>query len=380
MPKSKARTGTWFAVAVAVGLGLWFGGNELYTRLVILPRDLPLLQPGTVSLIGMKVPGYHIVVSNGVARLEIGEAGTFANPSNPGGSGGGLVIPIKGLIGALQFDAEKAVELVTALNSIRYDMEPLEDRIWKREDLLAALESPGALRNRLEYDLATRLDGKGVERVNWDRLTTGIWVEMPVDIVVPSQDGTRTITAIVRLAYKSRLASAAEANLQRYYERPFVNRELTPSPQTIEGVYTEALELAEQQGFEDVSTNLRRLVSGEHAAKLAEPVNKLLSEVAVLVTDETITDASLKDYPDGEGGKLYSLILEVTQDSRDRLWQYTYRLPGSQLLLVSNGVAIAAPAVQHQMKYSTVEIVGIAEQKLATEALGFIESSATRNP
>jgi hypothetical protein len=110
-------------------------------------------------------------------------------------------------------------------------------------------------------------------------------------------------------------------------------------------------------------------------------VLKVLNEVEVLVTEATIADAELKAVPREDGkGDMYSITLETTGDSRDRLWQYTYRRPGSQLLLVSNGVAIAAPVVRNQIKYSTVEITGIGEKKLAEEALRFIESSAKNKP
>src|SRR5688500_1513254 len=95
--KPKSRTGVWFAVAVAAVLGLWFGGNALYTHLVILNRDLPRLEPGEVSLIGLKVPGYHIVVSNGVARLSVGDPAAFGKPESMSGASSGTTIPMKGL-------------------------------------------------------------------------------------------------------------------------------------------------------------------------------------------------------------------------------------------------------------------------------------------
>jgi hypothetical protein len=43
-------------------------------------------------------------------------------------------------------------------------------------------------------------------------------------------------------------------------------------------------------------------------------------------------------------------------------------------------VAIAAPVIQHQIKYSTVQITGISEEKLAEEALKFIEAASSNNP
>jgi hypothetical protein len=110
---------------------------------------------------------------------------------------------------------------------------------------------------------------------------------------------------------------------------------------------------------------------------MAGRAQKVLGEVEVLVTEETIVGAEMEAVPREDGkGDFYSILLRVAQESRDRLWQSTYRHPASQLLLVSNGVAIAAPVVRHEIKYSTVEITGIAEQQLAEEALAFIEAAA----
>jgi len=375
MAAPKLRTGIWFVIAIAAGIGLWFGGNELYTRLVILPRDYPRLEPGNVSLIGFNVPGYHIVVSNGIARLQIGSAAKFQG-SDLGGATGNS-IPMHGLIGTLRLEQDAAGELVRALNDIKYEIEPLTDRTWTQERIDKALDGPGEEREKLEYDLATQLNGEGVERVSWDHLTTGIWLEVPIPLEVPSAKGTETVVAKVLLPYRTRLSTATENNLRRLLTRGRLPENLRPDPQTIAGLYNEALDAAQKQGFEDVAASLRRFFSAEATARMAEPVLKVLREVEVLVTEETIVGAEMESVRREDGkGDLYTIVLDVAQESRDRLWQYTYKHPSSQLLLVSNGVAIAAPVVRHEIKYSTVEITGIAEQQLAEEALAFIEAAA----
>lgn len=375
MAAPKLRTGIWFVIAVAAVIGLWYGGNELYTRLVILPRNYPRLEPGKVSLIGLSVPGYHIVVSNGIARLQVGSPSKFGGPNRSSATGNS--IPMHGLIGTLRLEPEAANELVRALNDIRYEIEPLADRIWTNERIEQAIAAPGEERTELEYDLATRLNGEGVERVSWDHLTTGIWIEVPVPLHVPSAKGTEIVVAKVLVPFRTRLSIGAENNLKRLLTRGRLAEDLRPEPQTIAGVYNAALDTAEQQGFEDVAGSLRGVYSPEAAARMAEPVLKVLREVEVLVTEKTIVGAEMEAVPREDGkGDFYSILLEVAEESRDRLWQYTYKHPASQLLLVSNGVAIAAPVVRHEIKYSTVEITGIAEQELAEEALAFIEAAS----
>jgi hypothetical protein len=295
-------------------------------------------------------------------------------------AGTGTVIPMKALVGTLRFEPEAAEELVTAMNGITYDILPLEDRVWTPDEIEAAITT-GERREELEYDLATTLGGGAIERVNWDRLTTGIWIEVPVSLAVPAAGGTKEVVAKVRIPFKTRIANSAYTYFRGMLERGGLGEDLTPTAATISGVYNQALDDADQRGAEDVSAALRRVYSKENERRFAEPVLKVLNEVEVLVTEATIADAELKAVPREDGkGDMYSITLETTGDSRDRLWQYTYRRPGSQLLLVSNGVAIAAPVVRNQIKYSTVEITGIGEKKLAEEALRFIESSAKNKP
>lgn len=371
----KLRTGIWFAACVALALGAWFGGNELYTRLVILPRQYPRLKPGNVSLIGLSVPGYHIVVSNGIARLQTGPAPKWDKASSDAPSG--TTIPMKGLVGTLRFEPKAAEELVRALNEINYEIEPLTDRIWTKQRLEAAIAHAGPERSQLEYDLATRLDGTGVDRVSWDRLTTGIWVQVPVPLAVPSAKGTQSVVANVLVPFRTGVSIAAENNLKRLLVRGRLGENLRPDAATIAGVYNEALDGYSRKGYQDVAAAIRQLYSEEATARLAEPAQRVLGEVEVLVTDSTISDAKLNAVPREDGkGDMYTISLDVATESRDRLWQYTYKHPSSQLLLVSNGVAIAAPVVSSEIKYSTVEITGISEKELAEEALAFIKTAA----
>jgi hypothetical protein len=379
MASGKVRTGIWFAAGVAAVAGLWLGGNELYTRLVVLPQKFPPLAPGKVSLIGMKVPGYHIVVSNGIARLQAGEASTFGGPSRTS-IDEGSAIPIAALVGTLRQEKEAASDLISALNEIKYPIEPLTDRIWNQVRIDEALQGKGETREQLEYDLATSIDGKAISKVNWDRLTTGIWLEVPVRISVPASGGANVVETRVLVPYKTRLAAAAENNLNRIIERGGLGNNLRPTAATINGVYNMALDSSEEMGFENVAQSLRQRFSKKQSHEMAAPVDKLLKDVEVLVSEKTITASDLERHRREDGdGDVYSLTLSITDDSRLRLWQYTYLRPGSQLLLVSNGVAIAAPVVQHEIKYSTVEITGITERRLAEDSLRFIRSVTKKN-
>ena len=368
----RLRSGIWFAAVVTLILAAWYGGNELYTRLVILPRKYPLLTPGDLDLIGIKVGGYSIKISNGIATLEEGSGGAFGRPNDTTSSGTGTVIPMRALVGALGFDPQRTSELAAALAGIKNEIEPLQALVWKQADIERALAGDAAIAHKLEYDLSTTLSGKPLDKVNWLRLSTGIWISLEVPIRIPSSGGAKIVVANVTIPYKTRLASKATADIQGIIQR---SHQLSPSASTISGAYSAAADELSSVGMaEDVRGSLKQILSAATMKGYSTPVENLLSNVVVLATEKQIEDASIHgEETDSGNGKIYSLTLDVTTDSRDRLWQFTYRKPGAQLLLVSNGIAIAAPFVQHVIKYSSVTITGIVDEDLARDALATIQ-------
>jgi hypothetical protein len=368
----RLRSGIWFAGSVALILLAWYGGNELYTRLVILPRKYPLLTPGDLDLIGIKVGGYSIKVSNGIATLEEGSGGAFGPSSENTSSGSGTVIPMRALIGALRFDPQRTSELAAALAGVKNEIEPLQALVWRQADVEKALAGNVVLAHKLEYDLSTTLSGKPLDKVNWLRLSTGIWIALEVPVQIPSSQGAKTVVATMTIPYKTRLAAKATADIQAIIQR---SHQLSPSASTISGAYSAAAnELSSVGMAEDVKASLNQILSEASLNGYSHPVENLLSNVVVLSTEKQIEGASIHgEETDSGDGKVFTLTLDVTSDSRDRLWQFTYRKPGAQLLLVSKGIAIAAPFVQHVIKYSSVTITGIVDEDLARDALATIQ-------
>jgi len=368
----KLRSGIYFASAVILVLLGWYAANELYARWVILPRKYAPLQPGKVNLIGLRIPGYRIVVSNGVARLEQGGSNGFGKPEeSPEVGASGAVISMKALLGTLRYDEGSASELTTALAGIKTEIEPLPELTWSEEHLVKALAGDDALTPKLERDLCTRLDGSGLDAVNWKRLNTGIWIELRVALSVPLAKAV--VSATLRVPYQTRLASLTTSEVNKR----LTGGRLEPDRAMLAAIYQQSSTRMAGPGREVVADSLRGLVSEGHKRKLAEPVEALLAGVDILATESQITDASLsgEDSPDGTG-KVYTLTLGLTGESRDRIWQYTFGRIGGQLMLVSNDIAIAAPFIREEIKYPTVTITNIADEDLAREALDFIKARA----
>ena len=365
--RNHIRSGIWFALSVVFALAAWFGGNELYTRLVILPRSYPPLQPGTVNLLGLQLKGFRIIVSNGIARLQEGSDDTFSRPEDSSLDSGGTIVPMKGLILALQQKPEGVSELLEAFAGIKREIEPRPDIIWKREDVIAALKGDKGLREKLETALCTILAGGAVQKVSWRRLQDGIWIRTGVPVKITTPSGTETVEGEIEIPYKTRTADMVEKRIKKLLEQ---SGKLAPDGPMVAGVYSEEAGRVK----ENVAQTLAQLASDSRLRALAEPVENLLSRVIVLLTEKQITGAEVQKEPKPQGdGFLYSILLDITTDARDRLWQFTYRNPHSQLLFVSNGVAIAAPFVRHEMKYSKVTITNITDEDLANEAISFIK-------
>jgi hypothetical protein len=363
------RSGIGFALAVVAVLAAWFGGNELYTRLVILPRAYPLLEPGAVNIVGVKLEGERIVVTNGVARLLQGSAGAFTRPEDDDPQGG-TTIPIRALIGAMSGGSAAVSELATAFAGIKFDIEPDESLIWKAEDIRSALSADGEARARLEKDLCVALDGGPGSSIGWRRLQTGIWIETPFEVNLSSASGPRRVRGTVLQPYRARMAAKVESAISASLK----GGRLAPDEAMIRGFYEQAF--SDPHPKEDVAASLRSLISTDRARELASPVERLLARTTILVTERQVTAATMgKEPKPGGEGFVYSLSLDITGDSRDRLWQYTHKYPGCQLLLVSNSVAIAAPFVEHEIKYSKVTITNIADEELANDALTTISKS-----
>jgi hypothetical protein len=160
-----------------------------------------------------------------------------------------------------------------------------------------------------------------------------------------------------------------------------VSSGLKPTPAMLAGAYSEAHRAVNSGAKENIIASLKSKLSEDMKRTLAAPAERLLADVAVLATDRQVTAARLLDEPSPDGnGRTYSMELDITQDARDRLWQYTYRHPKCQLLLVSNGVAIAAPFVKQEMKYSTITITNVADGDLAKQAIDFIRSRPSGKP
>lgn len=359
-----------FSSVVLSAIGLWFLVPWAYARIFILPLKFERLEPGRLSLIGITLVGERIVVSNGVAQLEEGTGNEFsAQTGSVGGIGApsGTRIPMRGLVGSLQFRPEAVSELVASLNRIDLNDLPPEDAVWTKEAIEKALSGDPDTLRKLERDIGATLEGSPVNEFRRDHLLSGIYIRIPVPVQVPASNGNKTVIGEVTVRYKTRIA-------QQVASHRLVKDRYEISNASLSAVYDEIAERIEQEGRENVRNSLERLISNERAKELARPAELLLKRVLVLVNETLITGASFSSRVNSEGDTLYTIDFDLATEGKQRLWQYTHLHPGCQLLFVFDGSAIAAPVVQHEMKYSTASITNITDGTTAEEAVKYIQN------
>lgn len=365
------RVGISFVVVGAALFGLYFLWNWAAFSLTVGDKVFPPLEPKKVNLIGIDLAGEKIIVANGIAQLVQDEGGGFESREQDGQPVGatGAKIPMAALVSTLQGSAEGLEELVMALNKIEHEILPDERYTWDASDIRKALDGDSALQAKLENDLNTTLSGEPTSTLSRETTFSGIWIRVPISVTVLVANESRTVDSTVALNYTTEL-------VRRVQRHDSVRNKFDVDGSTLSFVYEEVWGSLRGSPAADVRRSLERFIDPERSRTLSSPAERLLARVNVLVTDIEIEGVSLEEFPRADGkGNSYTINLELNRNGRDRLWQYTRKNPGCQLLFVVDGVAIAAPVVQHEMKYYTAAIKNILEEDLAREAVDLIKNS-----
>lgn len=373
----KAKSGFKYAIALGLALGAWYGGNKLYVQYVILPKVMPLLVPGKVNLLGIKLEGERIVISNGTARLLQGSGAEFGAGDDPEAmsedsgaaeEGGGTPVPLSAVVGALRQDPVAAGDLVAAFASVDTDTIPPAELVWEQEGVERALAGDPQLQSKLEDDVCQGLDGKLLAKFRKSRIRSGIYIRLHPKLQVHTQQGLAEVDAPVVVGFKTPLVERMLSNSQ-------IRGKFDPTEAAWKGVYAEEGGKLASDARSNPRAALEKAISKSRLGELAKAANQLLARVTVLATEGEMGSSELEVKPKPGGkGEIGTVRLEVSDDSRIRMWQYTYRHPRCQLLFVYDGIGVAAPFVKSEMKYSTVTITNVTDTATAQEAVDAINT------
>lgn len=350
-------------VAAAIYGGFWgFGEWQVGS---FQPKPI---SPGKVSLVAVNTDlGFAIRVANNVAHLvQVDKAVGFDAPQKEGSEEDARRIPMRELLQSLQGDEVALSRLTMVLNRLNPDDLQPTDVVWNAEDIEKAIGGDTVLRTKLEQDLNMSLDGIPPDEVRPKSILNGIVVMVPVPVHVNVSGEERVMTARIPQAYQPQMAK----DLAQIIEKRF-----NPTNEFIVGHYRE---VAKKYGpgkiQENVRQKLSQLISEEKKTLLAEKPEQVLRGAAVLVNETMISGASTSVRKDEKGNSIYTIHLQMTDEGRLRLWKYSRQRKGSHLLVVVNGVAIAAPRVTTELAGHSLDLTDLKDRRLVEDAVSQIES------
>jgi hypothetical protein len=239
---------------------------------------------------------------------------------------------------------------------------------WAATDILKALDGDKALAEKLQSDLGVDLQGRPLPRLKTSSLANGIVVQIPVEVTVPIAGAPRKMTAHIEQPFQSRFSMEVDKLLQ----------ELNLRGASDEAAYKAAIlqrasELPAEGNYQDVAASLRTVADIQNAKRYVPAVDRVLTNAFVILNDSFIEDADYTEETDEENQAYYSLHLTLNEEGRRRLWQYSLRNRGHQLLVIVDGIAVAAPLIRNDLRDSTVDVTRLQELSLVEDTIKLVK-------
>lgn len=347
-------------------VALAVGGSKMYSRYRVSQMHLQEITPGDVNIIGMNLSKqYRIIVSNQTAQLvESNNDSKGAQDMGNEDMGGANKkrVPIREMLQSLQGNEKALGRFIMVMNEMKEDDLPYVRVVWTAEDLQKALDGDKALEAKLVSDLNIELDGTPLEKLKFSALENGIVIDMPVTVNIKRNGKEIPVVGRVQLPYKPVLLNDAYS---MYKEKPTITREIQM------GCYREAARKVLGPGGkkENVREALKGRISKSNQDRLAQVPQSLLESAYIITNDDSYESASATpvDMPDGK--KTYTLNLRFTSEGADRLWKYSIDGMNSQLLVVENGIAIAAPRITTELGQRELQITQVPDKDLVDETI-----------
>jgi hypothetical protein len=363
---------------IAIGFALLTGGGYLaydqVTDYLALSAKFTPIKPGNVNLLGIDTgTGYRIIVANQIAQLVEADSEFEGDRNEDTGATSGAIkkrVPMRELLQVLQGNEKAVGAFVMNMNDIREDETwPTTRVVWTAEDIRRALDGDAALRARLERDLNMYLDGRPLPTANISALNNGIIVDTPVTLNIQSEGKDVHITGRIQEPYRPRMILAVE-NL-------VTERAGMTADQQV-GFYLEEgrKALNEPNGRENIAKTLENRISPSVAASRAEKPERVLRRATVVVNDQFIRGARYDSLKDSDGKPYYNLVIQFNEEGRRRLWQFSKKRVGSQLLLTVDGIPIAAPRIRHDLAQGELTITQLRDESLVQDAVNALNNRA----
>lgn len=367
----KIRASTKISIGFIVFLAAVFGGRWLYGEYRFGGVHFAPLAPKNVNLVGVDTrAGYYVIVANQVAQLVLGQQPGFAAPeesSRTEETGAKKRIPIREMLQALQGNARALSRFIMVLNEKSDEDFPPYPVIWKAEDLMRALDGDVVLRKKLVRDLNIELDGTPLSVAIPQSLSDGIVLDCPVEITAHRRSVTgdlETVKLVGRLQepYKPTFC----IDVYNHYK----TKDATPA--MIAGYYRDEAQkiadgISQKQNIRGI---LKSRIDPSRLRQFAELPERLLNSIQIILNDDQFEGAEYSSrHTPSSNQTTYDLRIRLTPEGKNRLWRYSRGKVGTQLLLIWNGIAVAAPRIDHELAESEVTITQLGEERLVKDTV-----------
>lgn len=377
--RSRSRLRLLPSTKIAIGFvllatGLYYG-YQLYAGWAVDRLKFAPIKPGRITLLGIQTgAGYKIVVQNRLAVLQMTteadqgfEAPRTDTNRDTADDDTKRRIPIRELVGALTGDEKQLSRFVTIINELRDQDMPNVRVEWTAADVRKALDGDAALKAMLEGDLGLDFDGNPLPKARMSALQNGIVILNPVKVRVSIEGKEQELTAMVDTPYRTAFSRAIDAELSE--------KKLLGSGDAYRGaVILKARELQEDPSKrEKVGESLARAIEPRALARYATTAERVLKNAFVVLNDSFIEDASMTEGTDKEGKPMYVLHFDLNNEGRQRMWQFSRQHRGDQLLVIKDGIAIAAPVIQNEIPYRTIDVTQLQEEGLVADVVQLVK-------
>ena len=360
----KVRSSTKIAIGFVIIAGGGIFGYQFVMRRAIMSEHFAPVIPGDVNLVGINAgTGFRIIVANQMAQLVQTTGGFGGIESDSGGATEGAIkkrVPVREMLMVLQGKEDALGSFIMKVNDKdESDAWPPIRVVWTAERLKKAIGGDKAEEAKLVHDLNMKLDGTPLPDLNRNAMENGIILDYPVPVRVNMGGVVKTLYGRVREPYKPILMSTVEKKL--------TDKQITND--MIAGYYAEeSKSIAEGKGrHEDIRKGIMERLSEDNAKELRAAPERILQSAEVVVSDKHIDSASYRKY-ETTNGKMNDLTIEMTDEGRKRLWKFSEDRVGTQLMLIVNGVAIAAPRINHELAQGEITITQMADETLVKQA------------
>jgi hypothetical protein len=300
--------------------------------------------------------------------LVLGSGGNFESPEKNEGSADQdkRRIPLRDMLGALQGNTSAMGRFVMTMNQISDASLPPYPIVWQSKDIQSALDGDAALSRKLEQNMNVRLDGSPTETLRFAAILEGIVIESPVTVSIVKQGKVSKVTGKMREEFRPRFMKDLESQIAE-------EGNLTKEMMRTKYIVSARKLLDNPSSCENIRSSLQARISESRLKQMAELPEKLLNSITVIVNDNFIEDGSFSSYEGTDGKSQHNMTIKLNEDGRRRLWQYSAKHRGEQLLIVWNGIAIAAPRMDQAIPFADVQIKQISDQGLIEDTLDAIK-------